>query len=160
MLSRRALLATTVCIPVGACAGFTVDKGIAALVEYGTALYQGGRSMWLQLQASPLLSFVSDQVKSDISTTGRAIGAALNELKAAQSTAAAQPIVAKLGTYVRAVLAAFAKIPGLPPTIAVLIAAVQTVLPVLESLVGIGIATFQQIQDATQAKNTLLAAPQ
>jgi len=159
MMHRRAfLLSTTGAIPLGACAG--VDKNLADLLLYGKALFNGSKSAWAQLQASPaIMQFVSADTRNTITVTGRAIGAVLDELSAAQSTAQAQPIVAKLGTYVRAVLSAFGTIPGLPPTIAGLLALVQIVLPVLESLVGIGIATAQQVQDAVQAKNALLAAP-
>lgn len=161
MIRRRAfLLSTTAAIPLGACAGFNVDKGIADLLAYGKALYNGAKSMWAQLQANPLTAnLISADNRNTITVTGRAIGAVLEELSAAQSTAQAQPIVAKLGTYVRAVLSAFVTIPGLPPAVLALLAAAQIVLPVLESLVGIGIATAQQVQDAVQARNALAAAP-
>lgn len=163
-LSRRGLLlGTTACVPLalGACEslGPRVDATIKGLVEYGQALYTGLKSMWAQLQTLPQVQALSLETKTVISTSGKAVGDLLAALSGVQSVAAAQPIVAKLATYAQAALGALGGISGMPGTVVSLIAAAQIVLPVLQSLVGLAVATMGQVQAAAQAKAILLAAP-
>lgn len=164
-IPRRAfLLGTTAAVPLslGACAGDfgqKVDAGIKGMVEYGQAIYVGLRSAWAQIQTLPQVQALSPDVRSTIETAGKAVGDLLTALGAAQGVAAAQPIVAKLVTYAQAALGALGAIPGLPGTVTSLIAAAQIVLPVLQSLVGLAVATVEQVQAATKAKAELLAAP-
>lgn len=163
-LNRRAfLLGTAACVPLslGACAslGPTVDAGIKGMVEYGQAILAGLKSAWAQIQSLPQVKALSVETRTTIETAGKAVGELLEALGAAQSVAAAQPIIAKLVTYAQAALGALGAIPGLPGAVTNLIAAAQIVLPVLQSLVGLAVATVEQVTAANKAKAELLAAP-
>lgn len=156
---RTFLLSTTALIP--ACASFNqkIDAIIQGIIEYGQALYNGLKSMWLQIQPLPQIQNLDENIKSTITTGGKIVGDLLTSLSNVQNTAQAQPIVAKIMTYAQAVLSALITIPGLPPTVITLIGATQIVLPVLASLVGLAVATIAQVQAATEAKAILLSAP-
>lgn len=164
-LHRRAfLLGTTAAVPLtlGACAGDfgqKVDAGIKGMVEYGKAIHAGLKSAWAQIQTLPQVQALSPDIKNKIVDASKAVGNLLEELGAAQGVAAAQPIVGKLVTYAQAGLRGLGQIPGLPPTVTSLIGYAQIVLPVLQSLVGLAVATVEQVQAANQAKAALLAAP-
>lgn len=157
---RQFLLASAAPFIVGCeSLGPKIDAVIKDTVEYGRAIYNGLRSAWFQIQELPQVQALSTETKDAIVNAGRAVGSLLDELGLARGVAQAQPIVAKIVTYAQAALRALGTIPGLPGTVTSLIAAAQIVLPVLQSLVGLAVATLGQVQAATEAKTILVTAP-
>ena len=138
---------------------FNLDSAIRDVADYAKAILNGLQSAWTQISALPVIANLNDDVKQTIVTSYRGVYNLMDSLRAATTKAEAQPIVEKIATYAMAGLSALAGIPGLPPTITVLISAAQIVLPVLQSLVGLVVATVEQIKAAPQAKAVLLAAP-
>ena len=157
-LHRRAfLLGTTAAVPLALAGceslGPKVDAAIAGIVEYGQAIYVGLKSMWAQIQTLPQVQALSADTRATIVGSGKAVGDFLSGVAGPQSAAQAQPIVAKLVTYAQAALAALAGVPGLPVAVVGLIGAAQIVLPVLQSLVGLAVATVAQVQAAPAPAN-------
>lgn len=127
MLRRNLLLASPALVLPG-CATFDSNVGKAA--ELAAEIAGGLAGAVAQL--APL----NISVPSEVATALALLQTVAADIKTASSTAAQQPLVQKIESYVNTIVGALAVIPLIPPPISTILQAAMIVLPILESVVG------------------------
>lgn len=130
---RRNLLLCTALVPVAACA--TLDTTLATVAADTNTIALGLKGVLAQLGTLNIPGLTT----SVMATVGTAISS-LQSVAAAiagtTTTAAAQPLVQKIESYVNTVVGALALLP-LPPPISTALEAAAILLPLIETAVGL-----------------------
>lgn len=156
MLRRNMLIAVPV-LTVAGCqvpASQTISNVVSDVQIIGDGL-QGVFAQLGQLSLPALTPSIMSTVGNAI-TNLQKVAAALG---AVNTTAAAQPLVKKIETYVNAVVSALAMLP-LPPPISTAIQAAAILLPIIETAVGLAIPQTPKASSMSpaQARMVLLGA--
>jgi hypothetical protein len=135
MLRRNFLIATTAIVPITGCSTIaqTFDSKLSLLVSDVTLIANGVSSL---LPTIGSIAGLSDTVKSTIQLAIDGIREVANQIKGVTSTAAGQPWIQKLETYLNAIVSALSMLP-LPPQVSVILQAATVLLPILETIVGL-----------------------
>lgn len=128
---RRAFL---VAVPLGACSTIT-DSGVGKIAQDVNILATGLNGVLTQLGNISILG-LTPAIMSTVGSAIASIQALAVSISTATSTAAAQPLVQKIETYVNTVVSALAVLP-LPPAIALALQAASILLPIIETAVGL-----------------------
>lgn len=136
MISRRTLMTMTSSVALLALAGCSsmARSGLAKQVVDDVAAIAGG----LQAVLGPLSTIVgiSPSTLATVSNLVSGITAVAQQVSAATTTSAAQPLVQQIEADVNAVVAALASLP-LPPQISMALMAAQVLLPLIEAAVNL-----------------------
>ena len=142
MISRRALLAATaLAVPslalVG-CAGMSPAQTVAAIASDVSTIAQGLEAEVPALTATGAIPAVA---MAEYSAAVTGLKALADQIAAAATASAAQPLVQQVEGLVNAAVAIVAKIPLVPAPIAAVLQAISLILPVVE--VGVGLVATQ-----------------
>jgi hypothetical protein len=139
MITRRLLVSAAPAVALApllaACAGKTVDQSIATVVTDVSTIANGLQGTLTQLGALG----VAGLTPAIVSTVGNYVAdlqQVATQVSGATTTAAAQPLVQKVETYVNTIVSTLALIP-LPPPISTALQAAAILLPVIEVAVGL-----------------------
>lgn len=138
MISRRALLASALFVPIAACnsSGNINTQLVSTVLQDAQAIASGFRSALTQLTSLPNSTIPADVLNTAQSALA-GIQGVVASLVGATDVASAQPFVQQLWTFVNTFVAAMA--PFMPPPINTYLVAATVLLPVIESAVNLAL---------------------
>lgn len=157
---RRNLLIATPALALGACNTINIDKTLATVAADANLIAGGLKGVLAQL--GPLnIPGLDTAILGKAATAIAGIQTVAASLTGVTSTAAAQPLVQKIESYVNVVVSALASLP-LPPPISTAIQAAAILLPIIEIAVGLAVpasaAKASPAMDANMARVILSGA--
>jgi hypothetical protein len=138
----------------------TINAPTVATVSADVSLVAGGLQNALKAAAAvPNLNIPTDTLNIAQASLAGLQGAA-QSIAGASSTAAAQPMVQQVETYVNAFVGAVSAVPGLPDSVRAYLQAANVLLPVIEIAVNMAVPQPPATATADQARAALSAPAQ
>jgi hypothetical protein len=136
-ISRRSLLSAVAAAPLLSACAATIDQNVQNVISDVNILANGLRGMIPQLTALNLPGLTSN-VMGTVDAAIAGIQSVAAAVSAVTTTAAAQPLIQKIETYLNTIVGALAPLALLlPPPIGLIVTAATILLPVIEIAVGL-----------------------